>query len=131
METKKLSKSEFVEVAKAIGTATYQIVSNGNDWFEQLCDGETVYQHKLLTIKCVKSDTLFGDHQEASRIKDATGHTCAFVQESGSFVYYSLVPITKREKAIAERLVRLYARCVALKKATPMPHQPNEIAMAA
>ena len=131
MMIKKVNKNEFVEVAKAIGTATYQIVSNGNDWFEQLSDGKTVYQHKLLTIKSVKSDTLFGDHQEPSRIKDATGRTCAFVQESGSFVYYCLVPITKREKAIAERLVRLYARCVALKRTTPLPHQPNEIALAA
>lgn len=131
MKSKELNKIEFVEVAMAIGTATYQIVSNGNVWYEQLSDGETVYQHKLLTIKSVKYDTLFSVHQEPSRIKDATGRTCAFICESGSFVYYSLVPVTKREKAIAERLVRSYARCVALKRATPLPHQPNEIALAA
>lgn len=136
MEIKELNKTEFVEVASAIGTATYQIVSNGNIWFEQLTDGKLVYQHKLLTIHQMTCEALFNKvsvetHYESSRLKDSTGCTCAFIYERGSFVYYSLVPVTKREKTEADRYVRLYARCTASKRATPLPQQPNANKIAA
>ncbi|MCR5659896.1 MAG: hypothetical protein K6G25_11310 [Bacteroidales bacterium] len=136
MENKKVNKTEFVEMASAIGTVTYQIVSNGNVWFEQLTDDKAMYQHRLLSIKRMKSDALFNKalveaHKEPSRMKDSMGNVCAFIYESNSFVYYSLVPVTRREKAYAERQVRLYARCLASKKATRLPHQPNENKLAA
>ena len=135
MEIKELNKTEFVEVASAIGTVTYQIASNGNIWFERLTDGKAVYQHKLLTIQQVTCKALYNKayeaHHEPSRLKDSTGCTCAFVYESGSFVYYSLVPVTKREKMHADRHVRSYARCLASKRATPLSHQPNENKIAA
>ena len=132
METKKLSKSEFVEVAKAIGTATYQIVSNGNFWFEQLTDGDAVYQHKLLTLqKMTVNGLLEKAHNEPSCLKDSLGNVCAFIYESNSFVYYCLIPITRREKTYADRQVRSYARCVASKRATQLPHLSNENKQAA
>ena len=132
METKKVNKTEFVEVAKAIGTVTYQIVSNGNFWFEQLTDGDAVYQHKLLTLqKMTVNAMLEKAHNEPSRLKDASGCTYAFVYESGSFVYYCLVPVTKREKARADRQVRLYAQCLASKRATRLSNPSNENKQAA
>lgn len=136
MEIKKLNKAEFVEMASAIGTVTYQIISDGNSWFEQLTDDKAVYQHRLLSIKRMKSDALFNKssveaHTEPSRLKDASGCTCAFVYESGSFVYYCLVPVTKRGKACADRQLRLYAQCLASKKASALPHHPNENKIAA
>lgn len=136
MEIRELNKTEFVEVASAIGTLTYQIASNGNIWFEQLTDGKAVYQHKLLTIRQMTCDALHNKamvdaHFEPSRLKDSTGCTCAFVYESGSFVYYSLVPVTKKEKKQADRYVRSFARCLASKRATPLPHQPNANKIAA
>ena len=136
MEIKKVNKTEFVEVASAIGTVTYQIVSNGNVWFEQLTDGKAVYQHRLLSIKRMKSDALFNKalveaHKEPSRLKDASGCTYAFVYESGSFVCYCLVPVTKRGKARADRQVRLYAQCLASKRATRLSNPSNENKQAA
>lgn len=136
MEIKKVNKTEFVEVASAIGTVTYQIVNNGSVWFEQLTDDKAVYQHRLLSIKKMKSNALFNKasveaHKEPSRLKDSLGNVCAFIYESNSFVYYCLVPVTRREKNYAERQVRSYARCLASRKATPLPHQPNENRIAA
>ena len=132
METKKVNKTEFVEVAKAIGTVTYQIVNNGNFWFEQLTDGEVVYQHKLVTLRKMVCDALLVKaHNEPSRLKDSLGNVCAFIYESNSFVYYCLVPVTRREKTYADRQVRSYARCVASKRATQLPHLSNENKQAA
>lgn len=131
MEIRELNKTEFIEVASAIGTVTYQIANDGNIWFERLTDGKAVYQHKLLTVRQMTCEALFKKasveaHYEPSRLKDSTGCTCAFVYESGSFVYYSLVPVTKREKKQADQYVRSYARCLASKRATPLPNQPDE-----
>ena len=136
MEIKELNKTEFVEAVSAIGTVTYHIASNGNIWFERLTDGKAVYQHKLLTIRQMTCEALFNKasveaHHEPSRLKDSKGCACAFIYESGSFLYYSLVPVTKRDKTQADRYVRSYARCLASKRATPLPHQPNENTMAA
>ena len=132
METKKVNKTEFVEVAKAIGTVTYQIVNNGNFWFEQLADGEVVYQHKLVTLRKMVCDALLVKaRNEPSRLKDSLGNVCAFIYESNSFVYYCLVPVTRREKTYADRQVRSYARCVASKRATQLPHLSNENKQAA
>ena len=132
MMIKKVNKTEFVEVAKAIGTVTYQIVNNGNFWFEQLTDGEVMYQHKLVTLgKMVCDALLVKAHNEPSRLKDSLGNVCAFIYESNSFVYYCLVPVTRREKTYADRQVRSYARCVASKRATRLPHLSNENKQAA
>ncbi len=132
METKKVNKTEFVEVAKAIGTVTYQIVSNGNFWFEQLTNGEAVYQHKLVTLRKMVCDALLVKaRNEPSRLKDSLGNVCAFIYESNSFVYYCLLPVTRREKTYADRQVRSYARCVASKRATQLPHLSNENKQAA
>lgn len=132
METKKVNKTEFVEMAQTIGTVTYQIVNNGNFWFEQLTDGESVYQHKLLTLQKMTHNALLGKaHNEPSRLKDSLGNVCAFIYESNSFVYYCLVPVTRREKSYADRQVRSYARCVASKRATQLPHLSNENKQAA
>lgn len=132
MMIKKVNKTEFVEVAKAIGTVTYQIVNNGNFWFEQLTDGEVMYQHKLVTLRKMVCDALLVKaHNEPSRLKDSLGNVCAFIYESNSFVYYCLVPITRSEKIYADRQVRSYARCVASKRATQLPHLSNENKLAA
>ena len=132
MMIKKVNKTEFVEVAKTIGTVTYQIVNNGNFWFEQLTDGEVVYQHKLVTLRKMVCDALLVKaHNEPSRLKDSLGNVCAFIYESNSFVYYCLVPVTRREKTYADRQVRSYARCVASKGATRLPHLSNENKQAA
>ena len=132
METKKVNKTEFVEVAKAIGIVTYQVVSNSNFWFEQLTDGEAVYQHKLLTLQKMTVNALLEKaHNEPSRLKDSLGNVCAFIYESNSFVYYCLIPITRSEKTYADRQVRSYARCVASKRATQLPHLSNENKQAA
>ena len=132
MMIKKVNKTEFVEVAKAIGTVTYQIVNNGNFWFEQLTDGEVVYQHKLVTLRKMVCDALLVKaHNEPSRLKDSLGNVCAFIYESNSFVYYCLVPVTRMEKTYADRQVRSYARCVASKRATQLPHRSNENKLAA
>ena len=129
---KKVNKTEFVEMAKAIGTVTYQIVNNGNFWFEQLTDGEVMYQHKLVTLRKMVCDALLVKaHNEPSRLKDSLGNVCAFIYESNSFVYYCLVPVTRMEKTYADRQVRLYARCVASKRATQLPHRSNENKLAA
>jgi len=132
MMIKKVNKTEFVEVAKVIGTVTYQIVNNGNFWFEQLTDGEVMYQHKLVTLRKMVCDALLVKaHNEPSRLKDSLGNVCAFIYESNSFVYYCLVPVTRMEKTYADRQVRSYARCVASKRATQLPHRSNENKLAA
>lgn len=132
MEIKKVNKTGFVEVAMAIGTVTYQIVNNGNFWFEQLTDGEVVYQHKLLTLQKMTYVALFEKaHYEPSRLKDSLGNVCAFFYESNSFIYYCLLPVTSREKTYADSLVRSYARRVASKRATRLPQRPNELVLAA
>ena len=132
METKKVNKTEFVKIAQTIGNVTYQIVNNGDFWFEQLTDGEAVYQHKLLTLQKMTVNALLEKaHNEPSRLKDSLGNVCAFIYESNSFVYYCLVPVTRREMAYANRQVRSYARCVASKRATPLPIKSKESKQAA
>lgn len=134
MEVEKLCNSAFSKLAATIGDETYQIVREGDTWYEQFNDDEVVYQHRLLTIKNMPLDSLYKKaksyHNDLSRIKDPSqGSTCAFIFNNNAVLYYCLVPIFKAGRNRAMQLVEAYAKhlvtnkkskiqaCAALKKA--------------
>lgn len=134
MKVEKLSNSAFSKLAATISGETYQIVREGDTWYEQLNDDEVVYRHKLLTIKNVSLDSLNKKaksyHNDLCRIKDPSqGSTCAFIFKNNTVLYYCLVPIFKAGRNRAMQLVEAYAKhlvankkskiqaCAALKRA--------------
>ena len=121
MKKENLNATAFLKQAAALGIQTYQITLDGDSWYEQLNDDNTIYHHKLLTIKNMSLESLNkkakANHAELGRIKEShQGATCAFVLECNSILYYCLVPIFKMERAHALRLVEAYAKHLAYKK---------------
>lgn len=123
MKVEKVSNLALSKLAAIIGDETYQIVREGDTWYEQLNDDEVVYRHKLLTIKSMSLDSLNKKaksyHNNLGRIKDpAQGSTCAFVFKSNTVLYYCLVPIFKTGRNHAMQLVEAYAKHLATNKKT-------------
>ena len=123
MEMENLNKSAFSKLAATISGETYQIVREGDTWYEQLNDDEVVYRHKLLTIKNVSLDSLNKKakscHNDFGRIIDPSqGSTCAFIFKSNAVLYYCLLPIFKTERNRAMQLVEAYAKHLATNKKT-------------
>lgn len=115
MKKENLNSTAFSKLAVALGGETYQIVREGDSWYEQLNDSQTIYCHKLLTIKNLTFDSLnkkaHSCHTALSRIKASQqSSTCALVLESNSILYYYLVPIFRIERARALQLVEAYAK---------------------
>ena len=123
MEMENLNKSAFSKLAATIGSETYQIVREGDTWYEQLYDDETISRHKLLTIKNVSFDSLNKKansfHNGLGKIKDSSqGSTCAFIFGSNAVLYYCLVSNSKTERNRAMKLVEAYAKHLATSKQT-------------
>ena len=121
MKKENLNSTAFLKLAAALGTQTYQIARIGDSWVEQLNDSQTIYCHKLLTIKNLTLDSLnkkaMTFHSEPGRIKTSQqGSTCAFILERNSILYYCLVPIFKTERTHALQLIEAYAKHLACKK---------------
>ena len=58
MEVQLLRKSEFREMAKSIGVETRVVVRDGDEWFEQLTDGDVVV-HPGSIARCTREDGAF------------------------------------------------------------------------
>lgn len=121
MKKENLNSTAFLKLAAVLGTQTYQIVRAGDSWFEQLNDSQTIFYHKLLTIKNLTLDSLHKKNQtspnQLGRVIDPSQHTtCAFIFESHSILYYCLVPIFKTDRAHALQLVEAYSKHLAPKK---------------
>lgn len=121
MEIKQLRKTEFREMAKTIGLETHTVVLDGDDWFEQLTDGDAAYRYKVLSIQEVSRDALektaLSEGFLPTRLKDQQGNTYALVYFKGAKVFYCLSVTSKREAVYAKQLVVLYATCVVKREA--------------
>ena len=51
MEKQTTTKTKFQKLLTSIGDESYEIVLEGHIWYEQLTDGETVYQYKLMSFQ--------------------------------------------------------------------------------
>lgn len=58
METKQLSKSAFSQMLKQAGNENLQTIFNKDTWYEQVTLGESIYQHKLLSLKKTSAELL-------------------------------------------------------------------------
>ena len=121
MKKENLNSTAFSKLAAALGVQTYQIVREGDSWYEQLNDSQTVYCHKLLTIKNLTIESLNKKAQSCQKglgrvIDPSQNKTCAFVFGCHSVLYYCLVPIFKTERAHAFQLIEAYAKHLANKK---------------
>lgn len=128
----KINESAFMKLYALIGNETYQIVREGDAWYEQLSVDETTYRHRLLTIVSASYASMAKKDQEKSQkassksqskyfgmgqLKESQqGPTCAYVWEDNSFLYYCLVPQTRSEKARAMQHVVTLAQSLANRK---------------
>ena len=120
MRIEQLRKTEFRELAKAIGLETHMVVIDGDDWFEQLTDGDVAYRHKVLSIQEVSRDALEKTALSESCLPTRLGlegRVFAQVYFKGAKVFYCLSVASKRESAYAKQLVSLYAKCVVQREA--------------
>ena len=121
MKKENLNSTAFLKLAAALGIQTYQIVRDGDSWYEQLNDDKTIYCHKLLIIKNLTIDSINKKAQSCQNglgriIDPSQNKACAFVFESNSILYYCLLPIFKTERSRALQLVEAYAKHLANKK---------------
>ncbi len=116
MEIEQLKKAEFREMTKTIGLETHAVVLDGDDWFEQLTDGDVAYRYKVLSIQEVSRDALektaLSEGFLPTRLKDQQGNTYALAYFKGAKVFYCLSVTSKREAVYAKQLIVLYATCV-------------------
>ena len=115
MRIEQLRKTEFREMAKAIGLETHTVVLDGDDWFEQLADGDVAYRYKVLSVERVSRDllekTALSEGCLPTRLS-LQGRVYAQAYHKGAKVFYCLSVTSKRETAYAKNLVLLYAKCV-------------------
>lgn len=113
MESKQLKKNEFREMAKTMGLETHEVVFDGDEWYEQLTDGDVAYRYKVLSVERVSHDmlekTALSEGCLPTRLS-LQGRVYAQTYHKGAKVLYCLSVTSKRETAFAKNLVLLYAR---------------------
>lgn len=120
MERQRVTKTEFQKLLKTIGDESFQVVSEGNVWYEQLTDDETVYVHKLLSIIELKSyDALNTKAKNSSKSVDVLPNV--YVCVCDAVVYYYLVPVMKMQKVEAENAAFSFADLMARMKSARPP----------
>lgn len=119
MEKQTITKAKFQKLLRSIGDETYEIVLEGLNWYEQLTDGETVYQYKLMSLQEQK----FAGFWNKAKLPDklfSEGKIYAYVD--GNTINYYLVPSKVYESEIrkAREMVMNYARwLVGMKSSRP------------
>lgn len=111
MEKQTITKAKFQKLLTSIGDETYEIVLEGLNWYEQLTDGETVYQYKLMSLQEQK----FAGFWNKAKFPDklfSEGKVYAYAYIDGSTINYYLVPEKVLESEIrkAREMVMNYAR---------------------
>lgn len=123
MEKRTVTKTQFKKLLKDIGDETYQIVSEGSDWYEQLTDGEMVYQYKLMSSK----EWLFDGFWRNAFLPDklmSEGKVYAYAYVKGDTINYYIIPRKKtmeREYNKARDMIKNYARWLAGKQSSRPP----------
>lgn len=123
MEKRTVTKTQFNKLLKTIGDETYQIVSEGSDWYEQLTDGEMVYQYKLMSSEELE----FDDFWKKAIISDklmSEGKVYAYGYVKDKTIKYYLVPSKKlleHEYNKARNMIMNYARWLAEKQSSRPP----------
>ena len=123
MEKRTVTKTQFKKLLKAIGDETYQIVSEGPDWYEQLTDGEMVYQYKLMSSK----ELLFDGFWRNAFLPDklmSEGKVYAYAYVRDNTINYYIVPGKKtmeRDYNKARDMIMNYARWLAGKQSSRSP----------
>lgn len=120
MEIAQVRKTEFRELAKALGLETHTVILDGDEWFEQLIDGDVAYRYKVLSVERVSHDmlekTALSEGCLPTRLS-LQGRAYAQAYHKGSKVFYCLSVTSKREAAYAKQLVALYAKWVVQREA--------------
>lgn len=137
MEIKQLTQSEFAQMLKQAGDETYQTTFENDAWYEQVTLGETIYQHKLLTLKKTSEELLTKKALESKhpcepvRLRAQNGgFVLALVFNSKTTVYYHLLGVSKSETAQAKRLVIYFAKSL-LPKYVQLPSGKQTLSQAA
>ena len=115
MEKRTVTKTQFKKLLKDIGDETYQIVSEGPDWYEQLTDGEMVYQYKLMSSEELKFEQFWGKAILPDKLM-SEGKVYAYAYVKDKTVKYYLVPSKKLleyEYNKARNMIMSYARWLA------------------
>lgn len=121
MEKQTITKAKFQKLLTSIGDETYEIVLEGLNWYEQLTDGETVYQYKLMSLQEQK----FAGFWNKAKFPDkliSEGKVYAYAYIDGSTINYYLVPEKVLESEIrkAREMVMNYTRwLVGMKSSRP------------
>ena len=122
MEKQIITKTTFQKLLRSIGDETYEIVLEGLNWYEQLTDGETVYQYKLMSLQ----EQIFSDFWNKAKFPDkliSEGKVYAYAYIDGNTIKYYLVPEKVLESEIrkAREMVMNYARCIVGMKSSRPP----------
>ena len=91
MKKQIIRKTQFKKLLITIGDETYQIVSEGPNWYEQLTDGEMVYQYKLMSSK----ELLFDGFWRNAFLPDklmSEGKVYAYAYVKDNTINYYIVP---------------------------------------
>ena len=131
MEIQQVNQTEFAEMLKSVGNETYQTTFENDAWYEQVTMEETIYRHKLLSLKKLSSELLNKKAFEAKpsiepiRLRaQGNGPVVALVFNTKSTVFYHLLVSSRREMAQAKRLVIFFAKSLlpkSLKQPANMP----------
>lgn len=119
MEKQTITKTQFQKLLRSIGDETYKIVLEGHNWYEQLTDGETVYQYKLMSFQEQK----FAGFWNKAKLPDklfSEGKVYAYAYVDGNTINYYLVPskVYESENKKAREMVMNYARWLVGKKSS-------------
>jgi hypothetical protein len=122
MEKQIITKTTFQKLLRSIGDETYEIVLEGLNWYEQLTDGETVYQYKLMSLQ----EQDFSDFWKKAQFPGkliSEGKVYAYAYIDGNTIKYYLVPEKVLESEIrkAREMVMNYARCIVGMKSSRPP----------
>ena len=131
MEIQQVNQTEFAEMLKSAGNEAYQTTFENDAWYEQVTMEETIYRHKLLSLKKLSSELLNKKAFEAKpsiepiRLRaQGNGPVVALVFNTKSTVFYHLLVSSRREMAQAKRLVIFFAKSLlpkSLKQPANMP----------
>ena len=134
METKQLTQSDFAQMLKQAGNETYQTTFEKDTWYEQVTFGETIYQHKLLSLKKMSEELLTRKALESKnscqpvRLRAQNGGSVlALVFNSKTTVYYHLLGVSKSETALAKRLVIYFAKSLLPNTTRQLPETISDV----
>ena len=123
MEKRTVTKTQFNKLLKTIGDETYQIVSEGSDWYEQLTDGEMVYQYKLMSSEELEFNDFWKKAIPPDKLM-SEGKVYAYAYVKDKTIKYYLVPSKKlleHEYNKARDMIMNYARWLAKKQSSRPP----------